>query len=359
MGIFSKRRRKSRYSSGNPLLRWFGPGFTVAGLLYVGYSVLSGNWTFSSLDNSDPSLVRPEPVSLGERSERPADRIRIATFNIEVFGEKKSTTRESKAGIDVLQKLAQIIANFDLVAIQEVRGSDGHALQRLLALLNASGATYDGQMSELIGLDGNNHREAYAFVWDLNRIEIVPDRSYVVRDPGKRMHREPMVATFQTRPPTGSTREPFRFTVINVHTDPDEVDPNNPESEINVLADVFHRVRDYEYERYGEEDFILLGDLNAEPAQLGQLAAMGLYTIAGDIKTNINRTKTNDHILIDRNVTTEYSELMGVIDFQQDLRLTEQQANEVSDHLPLWAEFDIYERAPPTRAANDGTRALK
>ncbi|MEO1527754.1 MAG: endonuclease/exonuclease/phosphatase family protein [Planctomycetota bacterium] len=359
VGIFSKRRRKSRHSSSNPLLRWFGPGFTVAGLLYVGYSVLSGNWTFSSLDESDPSLIRPTPVSLGEQSDRPADRIRIATFNIEKFGETKSTKRESEGGIDVLAKLAQIVSQFDLIAIQEVMGQDGKSVQRLVALLNASGKTYDFYLSEPIGLENNNYRESYAFVWDRNRIEIAPGRSYVVRDPGKRMHREPMVATFQTRVPAQSPREPFRFTVINVHTDPDEVDPNNPNSEINVLADVFHRVREYEYEGFRETDFILLGDLNAGPNGLGGLTAMGLFSIAGDIKTNVNRTKTKDHILIDRSVTTEYTESMGVIDFKQDLKLTEQQAEEVSDHLPLWAEFDIYEQGTPQLTSSETGRELK
>ena len=346
MGIFSKR-RKSRYSSGNPLLRWFGPGATTLGVLYAAFMLLSGNWSFSSLDETSPDLVRPEPIRLGEQSDRPADRIRIATFNIERFGETKSTKRNSKSGIDVLEKIAQIIARFDLVAIQELQGAEGKALARLIELLNVSGATYSGQMSEPIGEQGNSYRESYGFVWDRSRIELVPGSSYVVRDPGGRMHREPMVATFQVRLPAESRQQPFRFTVINVHTDPDKVDPRQPDNEINVLADVFHRVREFEFNQSYEDDFILLGDLNVESKDLGELKAIrGMYSVAGDIGTNVRQTKTNDHILIDRSVTQEYAEgRMGVIDFVDDLKLTEQQAEEISDHLPLWAEFGFYEQS--------------
>jgi len=68
-----------------------------------------------------------------------------------------------------------------------------------------------------------------------------------------------------------------------------------------------------------------------------------LVTIAGDIPTNTRRTKTYDHILIDRNMTREYAGRFGVIDFQRDLGLTEKQALLISDHMPLWAEFSAYE----------------
>ena len=64
---------------------------------------------------------------------------------------------------------------------------------------------------------------------------------------------------------------------------------------------------------------------------------------AGDVKTNTRRTKTYDHILIDRRMTREYTGRFGVLDFQNDLGLTEEQAILVSDHQPLWAEFSAYE----------------
>ncbi|MCS7467217.1 deoxyribonuclease [Stieleria sp. ICT_E10.1] len=357
MGIFSKRRRKSSYSSTSSLLRWFGPGATTLGLLYALYLMLTGGLSFSSLDGllgpDSETAFRGETISLGDRTERPPDRIRIATFNIEHFADKKSSIRQNEDGVDVLGTIAKIVSTFDVVAIQELQGADGIALQRLVGLLNESGGTYAATMSDPIG---EAYLESYAFVWDRSRINLVPGSAYVVQDPGKRMYREPMVATFETVVPKESTQRPFRFTMINVHTKPDRVDPADRDSEINVLADVFQRVREYEFQQYSEDDFILLGDLNVSEKDLGQLKSIpGVLSLAADIQTNINRTKTNDHILIDSSVTAEYSGRLGVIDLKADLGLTEKQANAISDHIPLWAEFNLYEQPPATRATATAT----
>jgi hypothetical protein len=42
-------------------------------------------------------------------------------------------------------------------------------------------------------------------------------------------------------------------------------------------------------------------------------------------------------------MTREFTGQFGVLDFQRDLGLTEEQAILVSDHQPLWAEFSAYE----------------
>lgn len=354
MGLFSKRRRKSIVTGTNPLLRWFGPGATTAGLLYVLYLFVTGGLSFSSLDSflsTDPDAAfRGDPVTLAEEAQRPADRIRIATFNIQKFGDKKSSTRVNEVGVDELGTIAKIISRFDLVAIQEILGGDGVALRRLVDLMNESGGNYAATMSEPIG--EGSYFESYGFIWDRDRIELVPGSAYVVQDPGKRMHREPMVATFQTRRPASGAETPFRFTAINVHTDPDLVNPEDLESEINVLADVFHRVRKYEFEQHREDDFIVLGDLNVDPKHLGRLGEIpGVISLGGDIRTNVSRQKTNDHILIDRGVTKEFAGQYGVIDLMADLGLTREQADSISDHIPLWAEFEATERAAEVRAA--------
>ena len=382
MGLFSRRRRKKSSKRGIPLLRWFGPGATSLGLLYGVYLLLSGGWSFSSLDLFSESTVEPtftsQTVSLGNRSDLPPEHIRIATFNIEHFADKKSSTRLSKNNVDVLGKIAQIVSTFDLVAIQEVQGADGIAIKRLLALLNASAkdnaADSDADASRTATLDqyaatmsepiGDNYFESYAFVWNTRRIQLVPGSDYVVLDPSNRMYREPMVATFQTVVPEDSPQPGFRFTAINVHTKPDRVDPDLRDSEINVLADVFRRVRNYEFQQNREDDFILLGDLNVETANLGELSRIpGVVSLGQDIQTNVSRSKTNDHILIDHTVTSEFAGRKGVIDFQKDLGLTAQQAEDISDHLPLWAEFSLYEQGLPARSAksanNTRTRVIQ
>ncbi|MCC9600221.1 endonuclease/exonuclease/phosphatase family protein [Stieleria sp. JC731] len=362
MGLFSKRRKKSSFKSSLPFLRWFGPGATSAGVLYAIYLLLTGGLSFSSLDDflsedADTSF-RGETVSLEQLEASPEDKILLATFNIENFGTKKSDTRLNEHGVDVMGTLAQIISRFDLVAVQEIRGKDGAALQKLIDLLNQSGGAFSAVISEPIGNEAR--QECYAFVYNRTRIRFVPGSAYVVLDSGDRMYREPMVASFQTVLPAGSDQIPFQFTAINVHTDPDKVDPDDQDSEINILASVFHRVRDFEFKLRMEEDFILMGDLNVDPDHLGQLSQInGMISLAGDIKTNVSRSKTNDHILIDRNVTAEYAGRTGVVSFTEDLSLSPEQADSISDHLPLFAEFSRFESPAATASVSAGVASSR
>ena len=366
MGLLSRRRGRSKRTSltnNIPFLRWFGPSLTMSVVAAAVYFVMTGKVDFSALDKlgSSDQQVDVKPVTISPSQQRAADTIRIATFNIKTFGEKKSSTREVPGeGVDVMGTIAQVVSHFDVVAIQEIHAG-GIPVQRLVDLINASGGRYAATVSEPIRTEDSNYSESYAYVWDDSRIRLVQNSAYVVHDNHKRMDREPMVASFETRVQPTATQRPFRFTMINVHTDPDKVSAKVQGNEINVLDDVFVRVRQYEYETAGEEDCILVGDLNVNSAGLQELAMIpGVETIAGDIPTNTRRTKTYDHILIDRNMTREYLPgRFGVIDFQRDLGLTERQALLVSDHMPVWAEFSAYEIPQVQPVANNGTRIIR
>ena len=79
-----------------------------------------------------------------------------------------------------------------------------------------------------------------------------------------------------------------------------------------------------------------------------------MMSIAGREPTNTAGTKTYDHILIDSITTKEFSGRYGVIDFVNDIGLTAEQALEVSDHRPVWAEFSAYEIPPVVNVAQQG-----
>ncbi len=68
-----------------------------------------------------------------------------------------------------------------------------------------------------------------------------PEVSYVVADPNDALHREPFCGRFATITPG---YQPFTFTLINIHTDPDEI-----RQELDVLSDVYRSVRQYEYRK--------------------------------------------------------------------------------------------------------------
>src|SRR5437762_3016546 len=91
----------------------------LAALIYGGYQFFQRY----QLDGLDKVSVRPrgQTVSTSTGSSgngaipaRDTDTIKIATFNIQVFGKTKLAKPE------VMQILADTIRNFDVVAIQEV-----------------------------------------------------------------------------------------------------------------------------------------------------------------------------------------------------------------------------------------------
>jgi endonuclease/exonuclease/phosphatase family metal-dependent hydrolase len=269
--------------------------------------------------------------------------IRIATFNIQVFGESKLNDPEA------MQTIVAILKNFDLVAIQEVRSVTQDILPHLMTLLNADGHRYDYAIGPRLGR--TTSKEQYAFVFDTQTIEIDRYKLYTVDDPDDLLHREPLVGWFRARGP--APEQAFTFSLANVHTDPDEVD-----QELDVLDDAFFRVRDDP--QRGEDDAIMVGDFNAKATNLRELGRIkGLIkVVTGETPTNTRHTAQYDNILFQETATTEFTGRGGVFDFLRQYNLTQQQAERVSDHLPVWAEFSVVEggrgapiAARPTRGA--------
>ncbi len=235
-------------------------------------------------------------------------KISIASFNIQVFGTSKLSKPE------VMEKIVAIINNFDAVAIQEVRSAENTILPNLVNML---GSGWDYKISERLGRTSS--KEQYALVY--RKESIVVDSVYQVPDPYDKLHREPFVCYCRS----GS----FDFSIINIHTDPDEI----PE-ELNALDDVLLS------ELKKEKDAILMGDLNAAPAEfdeLGRIAGV-FYVIPNGKTTNVRGTQTYDNIVFIGNELREY--LRGdVYDFKSIFGLTQEQALDISDHLPVYAVF--------------------
>lgn len=279
-------------------------------------------------------VIRSQPASAVRAG---GQSILIASYNVQVFGKSK----EQK--LPVMQTLASVMRNFDLIAIQEIRIDDNDLLRRFLGyyLNPISGRNYDYVLGPRLGR--SNSKEQYAFIFDTARIEVNPNHVYTVRDPDDLLHREPFVAMFRTRGP--SPQEAFTFVLVDVHTDPDEVD-----TELNDLAKVYQAVR---VSAGGEDDVILLGDLNVDDRNLGELGRIpGIRALISGIYTNTRQTKQFDNILIHSPSTTEFVGRAGVFDTTRQFNLRQEDSLQVSDHFPVWAEFSVYESAVPGRVAS-------
>jgi deoxyribonuclease-1-like protein len=269
----------------------------------------------------------------------PGDTIKICSFNIQVFGTSKLKKPQ------VMDVLSKVIRRFDVVAIQEVRSTDDTVVPKFLAMINADGSRYDFVIGPRLGR--TNSKEQYAVLFNTARIELDRASIYTVDDPKDLLHREPLVARFRVR--GVPSPQAFTFNLVDIHTDPDET-----ATELDALADVFVGVA---RNGSGEDDVILLGDLNVDEhhlGRLGQLPGIG-YAITG-VMTNTRRDKMYDNIVFDRRATTEFTGRWGVVDLTSESGLTQQAALEVSDHCPVWAEFSVYEGgAAPAVAGRPAT----
>ncbi|MFM8284739.1 MAG: endonuclease/exonuclease/phosphatase family protein [Planctomycetaceae bacterium] len=264
-----------------------------------------------------PTLRPPTP-----RVVKPVDAILVASFNIQVFGESKMGKPP------VVDVLARVVRQFDVVAIQEVRAKSDGILPAFVQAVNADGSRYQFVIGPRLGRTVS--KEQYAFVYDTDRIEVDPASVGTVANPGDRLHRAPLHARFRTRIiPVGMA---FTFWLVDIHTDPDEVP-----QEVDALADVFMAMKSA---RPDEDDVIVLGDLNAAPQQFGRIRQIpNIAWAIGSGPTNTHRTKTYDNLLFDQVATREYLGRSGVLDLQTTFGLSLAQALEVSDHSPVWGAF--------------------
>ena len=83
---------------------------------------------------SDGRSETPAKDPLAPPPARSTGSVRVATFNIQVFGKSKASKPQ------VMDVLARIVRNFDLVAIQEIRSSDDDLLPNFVELINSAGA---------------------------------------------------------------------------------------------------------------------------------------------------------------------------------------------------------------------------
>src|SRR5690606_23041304 len=116
-----------------------------------------------------------DPGALGMPGvQRNGNAVRIASFNIQVFGESKI----AKPRVAAL--LAEIVRQFDIVAVQEIR-SKQNILPQFVDMLNATGRHYDYVIGPRLGRTSS--KEQYAFIFDTASIEIDRTALYTVNDP--------------------------------------------------------------------------------------------------------------------------------------------------------------------------------
>ena len=262
--------------------------------------------------------------------------LRIAAFNLETYGPTKA------ARPLVTSTLSRIFTNFDIVAIQEVRSRDQSLMPALVDQINADGRAFDYVIGPRVGRS-STHKEQFVYLFDTTSVEVDRYQSYTVDDPQDLLNREPFVAWFRAKGPRPD--ESFTFSLVNVHTDPDEVRGEN-----TVLDDVVRVVRNDGRE---EDDVIVIGDFNASVDQLEQFMPYSqlMWAVGDGLATNTRGTQQYDNLGFNRQFTDEFTGRGGVFDMLREFNMSIEQALSISDHMPVWAEFSRFEGGVPGRFA--------
>ncbi len=173
--------------------------------------------------------------------------LEIASWNLENFGQSKANNPEK------LSEIAGKIRNYDIVAVQEIEdkntGTAPYILQDEIDEISEYGMVLSNRTGAFCEENSNSYiSEQYAFYYKLETIQAL-DSGEHYPDNDCDFAREPFAARFQ------SSEYDYSFVLITLHVKPDDA-----VNEISALSKVFEWAK---FQYPDEDDFILLGDLNA------------------------------------------------------------------------------------------------
>ena len=267
--------------------------------------------------------------------------LNIATWNIREFGRKPRLTPS-------LHYIAEIIGQFDLVALVELR-DDVNDLGRVLGYL---GPYWRVIYSDYLRDGGGNH-ERIAYVYDERACEFTGLASHALPRRNKQgaeyvnatgWWRNPYMASFRA----GS----FDFVVVCVHIRWGD----NATSRLPELALLARWVQERRGDpNFTDSDLIVVGDFNIPSRTSALFAAItrcGLKipaALLGEHGSNLGRDRSYDQILHDATYLKSFTNHGGVLDFYAgdhqplfpEKKLTKAEFTyQLSDHLPLWIQIN-------------------
>ena len=124
--------------------------------------------------------------------------VRIASFN------PGNLSPERLRNPIVLANMAEVLQDFDVIALQDVREKGTVALAGLVQEMNATGRHYEFAVSPEASVGQSDWYNAFLF--DTASVEIDHDKIYTINDPDKRLPCKPLVDNSGSAAPTRSRR---------------------------------------------------------------------------------------------------------------------------------------------------------
>ena len=250
----------------------------------------------------------------------------IASWNLHELGGSKSDS--------VLNVIAEILTNFDIIAIQEVVAKDIKGAQTVAELhniLNTKGSKWDYRLSDQTNSPSAYKSERYAFFWQTSKVNLVGGRPELDKSLEEVCDREPYIGIFETN-------QNKKFRLINFHSRPHD---NYPEMEVKHFKKYFEKNNPY--------PTILAGDFNLDENHTVWIPFYKrnvLPTVRAS-KTTLKRDCISDYLshMID-NIYYDSGKIKLIsgqtFDFVEDCNNL-YQARKISDHLPVFGTYQFIE----------------
>jgi endonuclease/exonuclease/phosphatase family metal-dependent hydrolase len=246
---------------------------------------------------------------------------KLLSWNIENIGKSKSNGE--------ITFIANIIKDYDLIAIQEVVAGYGgaQAVAKLADELNRKGAKWDYVISDPTSSSAYK-TERYAFLWKTSTIKKI-GRAWLEKKYHLEIDREPYFCTFEY--------QNKQFTVANFHA----ITKNRqPETEIKYFK--------FLPEEYPNLNLIFVGDFNCPQSHtvFYPLKKMGYKSILINQKTSLKKECKNGNCLASEFDNMFYNAAKisiknsGFIPFYKNFNSLKE-ARIISDHIPIWMEFSL------------------
>ncbi|MEM9828361.1 MAG: deoxyribonuclease I, partial [Planctomycetota bacterium] len=175
--------------------------------------------------------------------------------------------------------------------------------------------------------------EQLAFIFDTTQVEVDRRQARSVDRGGNEFTFAPLVACFRASQPPRDLA--WTFTVVNVR-----VDLSRAAAEVAKLPQLMQRVA---ADGRGEDDVILAGLLQADDAYLGPTFGEDFWLAVRHRTTDIYDRYQTGNLVVHSPSTTEAIGRGGVFNFPLHYKLNESQAEAITSHLPLYADFAAHE----------------
>lgn len=247
--------------------------------------------------------------------------VKLVSWNIQNFGKSKSDIE--------INFIANILKNYDIIAIQEVVAGYGgaQAVAKLADELNRKGEKWDYVISDPTSSTPYK-KERYAFIWKTAQIKKI-GRAWLEKKYHLEIDREPFYCTFEYKK--------NKFTVVNFHA---ITKSQQPETEIKYFK--------FLPAIYPDLNLLFVGDFNCPQSHTVfiPLKEMGYQSILVNQKTSLKQQVKNNKYL-----ASEYDNMFyntskvnridkGIISFYNNFGSLKE-ARMISDHIPIWFEFSL------------------